>query len=130
MNQTIVLHGRPQWDRVVAFVKANVGGDKLLGVTIFDANEKKRSAEQNRFYWKARMEYIAENAWVNGAQFSKEAWHEFFADKFAARIELRLPDGELKSVRKSTTDMLVHEFSTYMVQIEAYCANHLGLDFE
>jgi hypothetical protein len=130
VNQTFVLHGRPQWDRLVAFVKANVGGEKLLGITVFDADEKKRTDAQNRFYWKARMEFIADNAWVDGERFSKEAWHEHLAEKFAPRTELRLPTGELKSVRKSTTEMKVAEFSAYITQIECYCATELGLDFE
>lgn len=129
MQQTFILHGRNNWANLVAFVKANIQG-KLLGVTVFDAEEKKRTMEQNRFYWKARMEYLAENAWVQGQQFTKEAWHEYLADKFAPRIELRLPNGEIKSVRMSTTDMKVAEFSTYIMQIEAYAATTLGIEFE
>lgn len=130
MNQTFVLHGRPQWDRLVAFIKANVGGEKLLGVTVFDADEKKRTAEQNRFYWKARMEYLQENAWVNGRRFSKEAWHEHLAEMFCPRREIELPNGEIKSIRISTTDMKVKEFSDYIQEIDAWCAMELGIDFQ
>jgi hypothetical protein len=130
VNQTFVLHGRPQWDRVVAFIKANVGGERLLGITVFDADEKKRSTQQNSFYWKARMEVIADQAWVNGRQFSKEAWHEYYAEKFCPRKELTLPTGEIKSVRISTTDMKVAEFSAYIQQIEADAATELGIEFD
>ena len=130
LSQTFVIHGQPSWDRVVAFVKANVGGDKLLGVTVFDANERKRSNEQNAFYWKCRMEVIADNAWVSGQQFSKEAWHELIADKFCPRRELTLPNGEIKSIRISTSEMKVHEFSEYMVRVEAYACTELGIEFD
>lgn len=129
LNQTYILHGQSQWKMLVAFIKANVTG-RLLGVTIFDADEKNRSNSQNRFYWKARMEYLQDNAWVDGKQFSKEAWHEYLAEKYCPRKELTLPDGEIISVRTSTSDMKVAEFSTYIMQIEAYAASTLGLDFE
>jgi hypothetical protein len=130
MNQTFVLHGRPQWDRLVAFVKANVGGEKLLGITVFDADEKKRSDAQNRFYWKCRMEFLADNAWINGQRFSKEAWHEYLAERFCPKRELTLPNGEIKLVRESTSDMRVAEFQAYMQQIEVYATSELGLVFE
>jgi hypothetical protein len=129
LNQTFTLHGRQQWELFVAFIKANVSG-KLLGVTVFDADEKKRTDAQNRFYWKARMTYLQDNAWVNGKRFSKEAWHEHLADKFAPREELALPDGTFKTVRKSTTDMKVKEFAKYIEEIEAWCATELGISFE
>ena len=130
LSQTFVIHGRPSWDRVVAFVKANVGGDKLLGVTVFDANERKRTEAQNRFYFKARIEFIADNTWVEGRQFNKEAWHEMLAEKFCPRREITLPSGEIKSVRISTSEMKVHEFNEYMVQIEAYVSNEFGVEFD
>lgn len=129
MEHTFVLHGRPQWDRLVAFIKANVGGETLLAVDVYDAEEKKRTKEQNKFYWKARMEYLQDNAWVSGRTFSKEAWHEHLAEKFAPRKEIELPSGELKTVRLSTSDMKVKEFQAYMTQIEVYAATELGIEF-
>lgn len=130
MNKVITLRGESNAQQLYAFLKANwramadIG--KPLAVSITEAKSK-RSSQQNRFHF-ARMGYLAENAWVQGATFSKEAWHEFFADKYAAKKELRLPDGEIKLVRESTTDMDVAEFSAFCTKIDVYCAETLGID--
>jgi len=130
MNKTITLRGESNAQQLWSFLRANwramADAGKPLAVNITEAKSK-RSIQQNKFHW-ARMAWLEENAWVSGQRFDKEAWHEFFADRFAAKKELRLPDGEIKLTRESTSDMCVAEFSAFCTQIDVYCSQELGLD--
>lgn len=121
------------WTSVLAFVKANAQaclekGEPLR--VIVTSDEKKRNAEQNRFYWGVALRDISEQAWVDGKQFDKDTWHEYFARMFGVSEELTLPDGEIITRRKSTSQMTVGEFSTYVNQVQAWAANNLGVEFE
>lgn len=49
---------------------------------------------------------------------------------FGVSDEITLPDGEIITRRKSTTQMTVGEFSTYVNQVQAWAANHLGVEFD
>jgi len=120
------------WAAFMAFIKANaqafITQGKPLRV-IVTSSDKKRNAEQNARYWKAVLEQIADQAWVDGRQFSKDVWHEYYANKFGVKIEFTLPDGEIVTRRKSTSEMLVGEFSEYMNRVEADAATELGVIF-
>jgi hypothetical protein len=132
MNKTITLRQESNAQQLWALLKSNwrafADAGRPLAVSITEAKSK-RTIQQNKFHF-ARMTFLEENAWVNGQQFSKEAWHEFFADRYAAKKELRLPDGEIKLVRESTSDMDVDEFSTFCTKIDVYCAQELGIELE
>ncbi|MBR8169002.1 recombination protein NinB [Burkholderia cenocepacia] len=120
------------WAHVVAFVRANAQAFAERGEplrVIVTAEEKQRNALQNRLYWGAILKAVAEQAWVDGRQYDKDAWHEYFARKFGVCDELVLPDGEIILRRKSTTQMTVGEFSEYLNQIQAYAAAELGVEF-
>ncbi|RQS29427.1 MULTISPECIES: recombination protein NinB [unclassified Burkholderia] len=121
------------WSTLVAFVRANAPAFASKGEplrVIVTAEERQRNQQQNRFYWGAVLKQISEQAWVEGRQFDKDAWHEFFARKYGVCDELVLPDGEIITRRKSTTQMSVGEFSTYLNQIQAYAAGELGVEFD
>ncbi|WP_186177752.1 recombination protein NinB [Burkholderia gladioli] len=133
MYREFVIRNSSIWSNVVAFVRANAKvfadrGEPLR--VIVTAEERQRNAAQNRFYWGAILRSIAEQAWVDGRQFDKDAWHEYFARLYGVSDELTLPDGEIILRRKSTSQMSVGEFSTYLNQIQAYAANTLGVEFE
>lgn len=121
------------WTALVAFVKANaqacVDRGHALRI-IVTADEKKRSSEQNRRYWKLVITAIADQAWVNGRQFDKDTWHEWYARKYGVMTEIVLPNGEIVTRRKSTSEMSVSEFSDYMSRVEADAAQELGVIFE
>lgn len=127
------LRSPSTWTNVLAFVKANAKaclekGEPLR--VIVTSDEKKRNGQQNRFYWAVALRDISEQAWIDGKQFDKDAWHEYFSRKFGVCEDLTLPDGEIITRRKSTTQMTVGEFSTYVNQVQAWAANHLGVEFE
>jgi hypothetical protein len=121
------------WNAVVAFIKANapVFADKGEPLRlIVTAEERQRNAQQNRFYWGAVLKQIAETAWIEGRQYNKDTWHEFFARRFGILDELTLPDGEIIARRKSTTQMSVGEFSEYLDAVQSYAGDALGVCFE
>jgi hypothetical protein len=121
------------WSAVVAFVRANAPsfadkGEPLR--VIVTAEERQRNAQQNRFYWGAVLKAISDQAWVEGRQFDKDAWHEYFARKFGVLDELALPDGEIITRRKSTTQMSVGEFSSFLGDVQAFATSELGVEFQ
>jgi hypothetical protein len=120
------------WNAVVAFIKANAPSFADKGEPlrlIVTAEECQRNAQQNRFYWGAVLKSISDQAWVDGKQYDKDTWHEFFARRFGILDELTLPDGEIITRRKSTTQMSVGEFSEYLNEIQAYATTELGVQF-
>lgn len=121
------------WLALVAFVKANAAACMDRGRplrVIVTEDEKKRNTEQNKRLWGYLYKTIAEQAWVDGKQFSKEVWHEHFARMFGVCEEMILPDGEIITRRKSTTEMSVGEFADFMTQIEVYAAQELGVEWQ
>lgn len=121
------------WHAVVAFIKANapVFADKGEPLRlIVTAEERQRNAQQNRFYFGAVLKQVSEQAWVEGKQYDKDTWHEYFARKYGILDELTLPDGEIITRRKSTTQMSVGEFSEYLNQVQAYAGETLGVEFQ
>mgnify|MGYP000858445640 FL=1 len=133
LYREFALRSPAVWPALVAFVKANAqavlrrGG--LLRVIVTE-DEKKRTSEANRFYWGAVLETIAEQAWVDGRQFDKDVWHEYFARQFLPKTEMVMPYGEIITRRKSTTELTVSEFSDYLQRVQAEAANALGVVFE
>ncbi|MCK2097532.1 recombination protein NinB [Thauera aromatica] len=121
------------WQALCAFVAANAAAclerGKPLRVIVTE-DERKRTAEMNRFYWGPVLTTIAEQAWVGGRRFDKDVWHEHYARKFGVFEELVLPDGEIVTRRKSTTQMTVGEFSSYLNQVQADAASEIGVCFE
>lgn len=132
LYKEFVLNGPAAWQAFKAIVRANAkafNDDGRPLRVILTSSDRKRSSEANAYYWGFLLEQIADQAWVEGRQYSKDVWHEFFADRLAEHIEIPMPDGSIKSRRKSTTEMKVGEFSDYLQQIEAFAATELGVRF-
>lgn len=94
---------------------------KPLAITVTEWRAK-RSGQANRRYW-AILNEISSQAWINGKQYSKEAWHHEFAGRFIGWEET--PGGHMSPI--STTTLDIGEFSDYMTKIEEYAASELGL---
>lgn len=127
-----VLRNVSVWQLVCAFVKQNAKAciEAALPLRIIFTNEElPRNKEQNRRYFGFVIKHIAAQAWVNGKQFSKESWHEYFAREYGRMEEVILPDGEIIQRRVSTTKYTVGEFSTYMNEVTAYACIELGVQF-
>ena len=120
-----------RWNACKQFVDLNweafKGGNNPLRVIVTTAEETRR-AKQNRYYFGGVIKQIAGQALVRGRQFSQDGWHEHLADMFAPHYEMVTPGGS-RSVRKSTSDMTVKEFSDYTEEVTAYAATELGVVF-
>lgn len=132
LYKEFVLNGPAAWQAFKAIVRANAKAfnddGKPLRV-ILTSSDGKRRTEQNAFYWSFLLQQIADQAWVEGRQYSKDIWHEYFAQMYLEHIEIPLPDGSIMSRRKSTTEMKVGEFTEYLNKVEAYAATELGVRF-
>ncbi|HEX5362370.1 MAG TPA: recombination protein NinB [Fluviicoccus sp.] len=132
LYKEFVLNGPAAWQAFKTIVRANAkafndNGNPLR--IILTSSDRKRSSEANAYYWAFLLEQIADQAWVEGRQYSKDVWHEYFAGLYAEKIEIPLPDGTIHIRRKSTTEMKVAEFSDYLQKVEAYAATELGVRF-
>lgn len=117
---------------LVRLIKANGSAFAAAGTplrVLVTSEEQKRNSDSNRYYWGCVLRCISEQAWVDGKQFDKDVWHEYYARKFGICEEVTLPNGELVTRRKSTADMTVGEFSTYINQVQANAASELGVEF-
>ncbi len=125
------LRSPASWKALTAFVKANHkavqdrGG--LLRIIVSE-DERTRNSAQNSRYWKL-LSVIAESAWIDGQQFSKDVWHEHLTRLYLPLHEVILPTGEIVLIRATTTKLTVPDFSEYMDKIEAYAATELGVEF-
>jgi hypothetical protein len=133
MYKEFVLRNPDVWTAFCAVIKGNAQAfaDKGTPFRIILTNDSaKRNELQNRRYWGYLLKHISEQSFVNGQQFDKDVWHEYLARKFGVLEEVTLPDGEIITRRKSTTQMSVSEFGEYMENVQSYAAMNLGVVFE
>ena len=124
----ITLHNRQQaWAAIKAqvfpFLAAvlQAGGRWVLTI-----KRMTRTKAQNRRYWgRGVLSQIAEQAVINGKQYSAEVWHEQFKRQFIGVEEL--PDGSV--IGKSSAKLTTAQFSEFCAQVEAYAATSLGVTF-
>lgn len=100
---------------------------------------KARKLDQNALMWAGPLKDIAEQAWVEGRQFSDLVWHEHFKklylpEQFDAELCKEgyrkwdfTPAGD-KVLVGSTTDLTVKGFAEYLEQVYADGAN-MGVEF-
>ena len=124
----ITLHNRQQaWAAIKAqvfpFLAAvlQAGGRWVLTI-----KRMTRTTAQNRRYWgKGVLSQIAEQAVINGKQYSAEVWHEQFKRQFIGVEEL--PDGSVRG--KSSAKLTTAQFSEFCAQVEAFAASELSVVF-
>jgi hypothetical protein len=128
MLKTFVLRDELNCRQLYAFLRSNwlamAQAGKPLGVLVAE-HKAKRSSPQNRLLW-AVLNEIAANAWVDGKQYSAEAWHEHFKREFIGIEEL--PNGATTGI--STASLDVAAFSDYIERVMHYAAEHLGVTIE
>ena len=125
MLKHFILRDERSCASLYAFLKANwqamAKDGKPLAVQVSEYKQK-RNSDQNRYYWQL-LRFIADNAWIDGRQYSDEAYHEFYKRKFIGLEEL--PGGAQVGI--STTKLSVSEFADYIRKIEFDADTELGL---
>lgn len=132
LHREFVLDTSQRWKAAQSFVESNREAMSKANNPlrlIITTQEAKRNAEQNKFYWKAVITQIAEQVWIEGKQYSKEAWHEMAARKFGVCKDVELPNGEVVIKRLSTSEMKVKEFAQYIEEVSAWAASELSVVF-
>ena len=128
MNRTFILRNQTYTDAVIAFIQSNAPAMSAKGtplaVTVSEAKSK-RSGDQNKRYW-ALLQHIAENAWVEGRQYSAEAWHEHYKRTLIGFEDV--PGGGTVGI--STASLNVGEFTEYMDKVQNYAQDNLAVEFE
>ncbi|MRR49353.1 MAG: recombinase [Rhodocyclaceae bacterium] len=120
------------WKLVVSFINDNaaacIARNAPLRIIITE-DEMDRLDEQIAFYFGVIVKSTAEQAWVNGRQYSKEVWHEHFAQEFLPPIEIELPTGEIITRRASIArgKIGVKAMAHYTQEVEAYVVGELGV---
>ena len=100
---------------------------------------KVRSMDANAAYWAGPLRDIAEQAWVQGRQYTAEVWHEQFKREYLpeayddelCKAHYRKWDVTPKGDRvlvASTTQLTVRGFALYLQAVEAFGAS-LGVQF-
>lgn len=110
------------WECLKAWAKTAEEGRPFVVEVRFD--KEKRSRGQNALYW-ARLADISDQFQPDKKRFTRDALHEFFRRQFLPVEEL--PDGT--TMASSTTHLDSTQFSEYLLQVEAYAAQEMGVRF-
>lgn len=123
--RVFVLRDETNFKMLGAFLRHNyvamAQAGKPLSVIVAE-HKAKRNNQQNALYW-AMLSEIADSAWMNGKQFSKEAWHAFFASEFLGWEDI--PGG--RKVPASTSRLSVPAFADYIDRIAQFAAEELSV---
>ncbi len=127
MSRTFILRNESNaqalWNLLKANWRAMANTGHPLAVSV-EEHRAKRSTQANKRYW-ALLNEISASAWLDGKQFSAQAWHAWFATKFIGCEDL--PGGGVTAI--STTTLNVEEFAAYMTRVECWAAEELGVEF-
>ena len=141
-KRMIRLVSRVQVDTAIAMLNnCPVDADRPLLLTLGE-EPKGRGLDANALMWAGPLRDIAEQAWVDGRQFSAEVWHEYFKKEYLFEDDdLDLAEMVKEGYRKwdyapdgnrvlvgSTTQLTKRGFANYLEQITAYGAG-LGVQF-
>lgn len=85
----------------------------------------KRTNEANRRYW-LLLHMIAETLKPEGQQYTAEVWHTYFKSKLLGADDVRMPNGKVIAVPKSSAELAKDEFHDYVCKVEAW-ANEKGV---
>lgn len=89
---------------------------------IVEIRPEDRTAAQNRFYW-AMLRQISDSILPDGRRYNADTWHEYCKTRWLSTMMVELPNGEIKEVERTTTNLTKHEFSDYITQVLAWCSD-------
>jgi hypothetical protein len=120
--QTFIIRGHTQRDAVLAAIRAYPteaeGARPVLEVRLVE-HKGKRSLAQNRLFW-LWMDTIAQH-FADGEPLPKEAWHEYFCQRFLERRECFVMENRV-IVQQTTSKLSVADFTAFLQRIEVWAA--------
>ncbi len=96
---------------------------------IVELRTEDRTAAQNRFYW-ATLHQISDCLRPTGKKYDADTWHEYLKTMFLHTMMIELPNGDLKEVERTTTNLTKQEFAhLYSSRVITLCqANRIDRD--
>jgi hypothetical protein len=111
---------------VLDIIKQFEGMDVLL---TFEKPKKKRSNNQNNFYWGViipLMQLGAKDAW--GESWSIDKAHKHLSKMFVFHESININTGLVTQTPKSTTELTTTDWEVYMTEIRIYLLENFDID--
>ena len=89
---------------------------------ILEVRPPKRSLDSNRYYW-AVLGDISEQV-VPGKAYEPSIWHEYLRALFLPERMVELPDGSVKMLEPSTSELNQATFSEYTEKVIKWALEH------
>ena len=89
---------------------------------ILEVRPPKRSLDSNRYYW-AVLGDISEQV-VPGRSYEPSVYHEYFRTLFLPERMVELPDGSIKMLEPSTSELNQASFSEYTEKVIKWALEH------
>ncbi len=89
---------------------------------ILEVRPPKRSLDSNRYYW-AVLGDISEQV-VPGRFYEPSVYHEYFRTLFLPERMVELPDGSIKMLEPSTSELNQATFSEYTEKVVKWALEH------
>ena len=89
---------------------------------ILEVRPPKRSLDSNRYYW-AVLGDISEQV-VPGKAYEPSIWHEYLRALFLPERMVEVPDGSIKMLEPSTSELNQATFSEYTEKIIKWALEH------
>jgi len=89
---------------------------------ILEVRPPKRSLDSNRYYW-AVLGDISEQV-VPGKSYEPSIWHEYLRALFLPERMVELPDGSIKMLEPSTSELNQATFSEYVEKVVKWALEH------
>lgn len=122
-----VISGNLIFDRVADFYRSLSAFDGQDVEVEIRKRQKKRSNNQNSFYWGVilpllRSSLIDAGFWMA----NEEQVHDLLKYKFLKTTVINENTGEIMEVLGTTTDMSTYDFEMYLTQIRVWAAEYLN----
>jgi hypothetical protein len=89
---------------------------------VLEVRPAKRSLDSNRYYW-AVLGDISEQM-VVGKAYEPSIWHEYLRALFLPERMIELPDGSIKMLEPSTSELNQALFSEYVEKVVKWALEH------
>ncbi len=89
---------------------------------VLEVRPPKRSLDSNRYYW-AVLGDISEQM-VVGKAYEPSIWHEYLRALFLPERMIELPDGSIKMLEPSTSELNQTLFSEYVEKVVKWALEH------
>lgn len=92
--------------------------------------KRRRSNPANARYW-LLLHMMADKLKPSGVAYSPETWHTWAKSRFLGCDEVKLPNGKVFQIPRSSADLSTEDFAEYMVKVEQFAAERdVYLDME